>query len=141
MAALSGRTKSAELVLLTALGAVLFFGGWQIVAASGLVSKQVLPSPFAVLDAGWTMMHKPFAGNLLRVHHAVREIAVHERRLGRFERVVDPAHFAGVVGFRSKATSGIAVAPDGIAAADPALLRPLLEYERLVGGGWSGGAP
>jgi ABC-type nitrate/sulfonate/bicarbonate transport system permease component len=68
MAALSGRGKSGELLLLTALGAVLFFGGWQIVAASGLVSKQVLPSPLAVLDAGWTMMHKPFAGNLLQAH-------------------------------------------------------------------------
>ena len=78
-------------------------------------------------------------GNLLRVSHAGREIAVHERRLGRRQRVVDPAHFAGVVGFRSKVAS--AVAAEGIAAPDAALLRPLLEYERLVGGGWSGGAP
>jgi NitT/TauT family transport system permease protein len=68
MAALSGRPKSGELLLLTALGAVLFFGGWQAITASGLVSKQVLPSPLAVLDAGWTMMFKPFAGNLLQTH-------------------------------------------------------------------------
>jgi len=68
MATMSRTAKSGELLLLTALGAVLFFGGWQLVAASGLVSKQVLPSPLAVLDAGWTMMQKPFAGNLLQAH-------------------------------------------------------------------------
>ncbi len=68
MAAMSARTKSAEIVVLSIIGAALFFGGWQAVAASGLVSKQVLPSPLAVLEAGWTMMQKPFAGNLLQAH-------------------------------------------------------------------------
>jgi ABC-type nitrate/sulfonate/bicarbonate transport system permease component len=68
MAAMSARVKSGELLGLTIVGAVLFFGGWQAVAASGLVSKQVLPSPRAVLEAGWTMMQKPFAGNLLQAH-------------------------------------------------------------------------
>ena len=42
------------------------------------------------------------ASGLLRVSHAGREVAVHPRRTGRFERVVDPAHFAGVVGFGLK---------------------------------------
>jgi NitT/TauT family transport system permease protein len=68
MAAMSGRAKSGELLALTVIGAALFFGGWQAIAASGLVSKQVLPSPLAVLEAGWTMMQKPFAGNLLQAH-------------------------------------------------------------------------
>lgn len=68
MAAMSARVKSSELLVLSIIGAALFFGGWQAVAASGLVSKQVLPSPLAVLDAGWTMMQKPFAGNLLQAH-------------------------------------------------------------------------
>jgi ABC-type nitrate/sulfonate/bicarbonate transport system permease component len=67
MAAMNGPVRSGELLLLTAIGAVLFFGGWQAAASSGLVSKQV-PSPLAVLDAGWTMMQKPFAGNLLQAH-------------------------------------------------------------------------
>jgi len=71
------------------------------------------------------------AGDLLRVGHAGREVAVHHRRTGRFERVVDPAHFAGVVGFGSKARLAT-VPPPG---ADE-LLRPLLEYERAVGGRW-----
>jgi ABC-type nitrate/sulfonate/bicarbonate transport system permease component len=68
MAAMSARAKSGELLALTIVGAALFFGGWQAVAASGLVSKQVLPSPLAVLEAGWTMTQKPFAGNLLQAH-------------------------------------------------------------------------
>jgi hypothetical protein len=29
-------------------------------------------------------------------------VRVHHRRTGRFERVVDPVHFDGVVGFGSK---------------------------------------
>jgi transposase len=73
------------------------------------------------------------AGGQLRISHAGREVAVHQRCAGRFERRVDPLHFTGVVGFRSAALVGPAPA---IAAADPELLRPLVEYERLVGGRW-----
>ncbi|HEX2114344.1 MAG TPA: ABC transporter permease [Alphaproteobacteria bacterium] len=68
MAAVNRTARPGELLLLTALGAALFFGGWQALAASDLVSKQVLPSPLAVLEAGWTMTQKPFAGNLLQAH-------------------------------------------------------------------------
>ena len=74
------------------------------------------------------------AGDLLRISHAGREVAVHRRRTGRFERVVDPAHFDGVVGFGAKARVA-AVPPREPIGADE-LLRPLLEYERLVGGCW-----
>ena len=73
------------------------------------------------------------AGEQLRVSHAGREVAVHQRCVGRFERRVDPLHFAGVVGFRPKATVVLSTAAD---VADPELLRPLIEYERLVGGRW-----
>ena len=69
-------------------------------------------------------------GKMVRVSHGGSEVAVHERRTGRFERVTDPAHFEGVVGFRSKAMVAPAPAPE------PALLRPLLEYEQLIGGRW-----
>jgi hypothetical protein len=66
------------------------------------------------------------AGEQLRVSHVSEEVAVHQRR-------VDPLHFAGVVGFRPKAT----VVPSTAAnVPDPEPLRPLLEYERLVGGRW-----
>jgi hypothetical protein len=74
------------------------------------------------------------AGDQLRISHAGREIAVHQRRTGRFERVVDPVHFDGVVGSGLRAPVEIATVSDTIAA--PELLRPLLEYERLVGGRW-----
>jgi transposase len=72
------------------------------------------------------------AGEQVRVSHAGQEVAVHRRCTGRFERRVDPLHFAGVVGFRSKAT----VAAPAADVPDPELLRPLLEYEQLVGGRW-----
>ncbi|HEX6784701.1 MAG TPA: IS21 family transposase [Sphingomicrobium sp.] len=73
------------------------------------------------------------AGGELRVSHAGQEVAVHQRCTGRFERRVDPLHFVGVVGFRSKGTVPLSAAVD---VPDPELLRPLLEYERLVGGRW-----
>ena len=73
------------------------------------------------------------AGEQLRISHAGQEVAVHQRCVGRFERRVDPLHFAGVVGFRPKATVVPSTAAD---VADPELLRPLIEYERLVGGRW-----
>ena len=73
-------------------------------------------------------------GDQLRISHAGREIAVHHCRTGRFARVIDPVHFDGVVGFGPKArlTTDPACEPAG---ADE-LLRPLLEYERAVGGRW-----
>jgi transposase len=73
------------------------------------------------------------AGEQLRVSHAGREVAVHQRCAGRFERRIDPRHFEGVVGFRSKAALHPTPAPE---IGDAELLRPLIEYERLVGGGW-----
>jgi len=71
------------------------------------------------------------AGGRVSIRHAGREVAVHPETTGRRQRVTDPAHFAGVVG-------GPRVAPQPIAAPEPPpdLLRPLAEYERLVGGGW-----
>lgn len=77
------------------------------------------------------------AADHLRVSHGGREVAVHRRCPGRCERLVDPCHFEGVVGFRSKA-----VMPNATSSVSPPpppqseLLRPLIEYERLVGGRW-----
>jgi transposase len=74
------------------------------------------------------------AGAVLRVSHAGAEVAVHVRRAGRCQRIIDPAHFAGVVGFGAPAGGANGAVPE-IASA-PALLRPLAEYERLAGGSW-----
>jgi len=78
------------------------------------------------------------ADGTVRVSHAGCEVARHPVRAGRHGRVVDPAHFAGVAG----ASGGIRAAGPGAAAGtgavpvDPALLRPLAEYEAVAGGAW-----
>lgn len=54
--------------MLSLAGAAAFFGLWQILAGSGLVSKFVLPSPSDVLVAALTMMVEPFAGDTIQGH-------------------------------------------------------------------------
>jgi NitT/TauT family transport system permease protein len=62
------RMRHSELAMLSLAGAIVFFGCWQGVAASGLVSKYVLPSPTEVVSAGVAMMVEPFAGNTIQGH-------------------------------------------------------------------------
>jgi hypothetical protein len=70
------------------------------------------------------------AGGRVSIRHAGHEVAVHPETTGRRQRVVEPAHFAGVV-------SGSRATPQPVTAATaPELLRPLSEYERLAGGAW-----
>jgi hypothetical protein len=66
----------------------------------------------------------------VRIHHRGEEVAVHPEVAGRRQRVLDPRHFHGVAGAAPPASVAVT-------AAEPALLRPLTEYERAVGGGWS----
>jgi hypothetical protein len=79
-------------------------------------------------------------GEMLRISHAGREVAVHARQAGRRQRRVDPAHFEGVTGFRAKGVGPGMIATDPPAAdgavSTSALLRPLAEYEALIGGGF-----
>jgi transposase len=72
------------------------------------------------------------AAGRVRIHHAGAEVAVHAETAGRRQRVLDPRHFHGVAGTASPASAAVAAAPP-----EPALLRPLAEYERVAGGGWS----
>ena len=65
-------------------------------------------------------------------HHAGVEVAVHAETTGRRQRIVDPAHFHGVAGLARPVSP-----PEAAAAVPPELLRPLAEYERVAGGGWS----
>jgi ABC-type nitrate/sulfonate/bicarbonate transport system permease component len=62
--------RRAELVCFSLAGAAIFFGLWQILAVSGLVSKFVLPSPIDVAAAGLSMAREPFAGNTIQGHVA-----------------------------------------------------------------------
>ena len=66
----------------------------------------------------------------IRISHDGQEIAVHAETTGRKQRVVDRAHFHGVAGTARPVASGSAV------EVEPALLRPLAEYEQIAGGGW-----
>lgn len=89
--------------------------------------------PFAAARELIRKVQAVIAGDTLRISHAEREVATHRRRPGRFERSVNPKHFDGVVGFGGKTS----VAPPTSTTIDtPELLRPLLEYEQLVGGRW-----
>lgn len=71
----------------------------------------------------------------VRVRHGASEVAVHRLVDGRRQRVIDKAHLAGVAG-----TDGRPVHRAPTPGNDPeplplpALLRPLADYEALVGG-------
>jgi transposase len=67
-------------------------------------------------------------GGRVVVRHAGQVVADHALCLGRRQRIVDRAHLDGVVG-----ASGPVCLP---VPPPPTLLRPLAEYEALVGGGW-----
>jgi transposase len=75
------------------------------------------------------------ADGWVRVFQAGNEVAAHPEAAGRHQRLVEPAHFQGVPGFRrraSEAEPATALLP----GTEPELLRPLAEYERAIGGGW-----
>jgi transposase len=61
-------------------------------------------------------------GDHVRVFHGATVIAAHPYTVGRRQRIVDPAHLAGIVGSRSRAVP------------DRALLRPLAAYALAAGG-------
>jgi hypothetical protein len=73
---------------------------------------------------------------MISVLHAGREVAQHRRSAARHARIVERAHFDGVAGADGAAVRRIVVEEEPPVAAAPALLRPLAEYEALVGGGW-----
>ena len=66
----------------------------------------------------------------IRISHDGQEIAVHAETTGRKQRIVDRAHFHGVAGTARPS------APEPPVDVEPALLRPLAEYEQIAGGGW-----
>jgi len=71
----------------------------------------------------------------VRIFHVSNEVAAHPEAAGRHQRLIEPAHFQGVPGFRRPGGEpGPAPAP--MPRAEPELLRPLAEYERAIGGGW-----
>jgi len=78
---------------------------------------------------GETVQVVVFAGRVI-VRHAGEVVADHPLCEGRRQRITDRAHLAGLVGTDPiRARAPVAVPP-------PTLLRPLAEYEAVVGGGW-----
>jgi transposase len=74
------------------------------------------------------------ADGQVRVFYADQTIATHAEAQGRRQRCLDPAHLDGIVG---AARARVVDAPArGGPPPTPALLRPLAEYEALLGGGW-----
>ena len=76
------------------------------------------------------------SAGMVRVFQAGVEVARHEQASGRRQRVLDPGHLAGIVG--SPVGAHHPASPSSIAPAPPEseLLRPLTEYEAVIGGGW-----
>ena len=69
---------------------------------------------------------------VVRIFPAGTEVARHDERRGRRERVLDPAHLVGVI----TNDRGSPVTPVAASAEAGELLRPLAEYEQIAGGGW-----
>lgn len=75
------------------------------------------------------------ADGMVRISHAGSEVARHPLRRGRRERAVEAAHLAGIVADVATGAAGcVATAP--VVAVASELLRPLSEYEGVIGGGW-----
>lgn len=72
----------------------------------------------------------------IRVLHAGAEVARHARSVARHARIVERAHFDGVAGADGAVVRRIVVEAEPPTMAGAALLRPLAEYEALVGGSW-----
>jgi hypothetical protein len=70
----------------------------------------------------------------VRISHAGAEVACHRQRQGRRERAVDRTHLRGIVAAEVGALHGDDASVAVVPSAD--LLRPLAEYEQVVGGAW-----
>jgi hypothetical protein len=75
------------------------------------------------------------AAGEVRIRHGVREVAIHKQSEGRRVRIVDFAHLDGVAG-RDGAVCRAEIAAATVPASSPppSLLRPLAEYEAVIGG-------
>lgn len=79
---------------------------------------------------GETVQVVVLAGRVI-IRHAGQVVADHAVCNGRRQRIVDRAHFVGVAG-----AEGLVRAAAPLELPPPTLLRPLAEYEAVVGGGW-----
>jgi len=73
------------------------------------------------------------AAGRVSIRHVGAEVASHAETCGRRQRVIEPVHFTGVAAGARPLAPARLTAPLATAAE---LLRPLQDYEQLVGGGW-----
>ena len=71
----------------------------------------------------------------VRIYHGRQQVAVHAACASHRQRVVDPAHFAGLAGLRPSYPPPKTLPASGVQL-PPTLLRSLGEYEALLGGGF-----
>jgi hypothetical protein len=57
------------------------------------------------------MVRATVADGMVRIHYGLHEVAVHPICAGRRRRVIDPAHFEGLTGFRASHAGGLALSP------------------------------
>jgi hypothetical protein len=74
------------------------------------------------------------AAGAVRIRHGTREVAVHRQAEGRRQRIMDRAHLDGAAGRDGAVFRRTADAPEPLQAPAPLLLRPLAEYEAVIGG-------
>jgi transposase len=88
--------------------------------------------PWTLIGAGVSVI---VCGGEVRVLHAGAEVARHTQRLGRRERAVMAVHLRGLVTGAGPADTASTVPPQPVPLPGE-LLRPLVEYEAVAGGGW-----
>ena len=78
------------------------------------------------------------ADDQVRIHYAGQEVACHAQSALRRAVIIERAHLVGIVGAHLVGVSWLRqpVAPPASNPVEPELLRPLQEYERVLGGGW-----
>jgi len=76
------------------------------------------------------------AGGRISIRHHGDEVASHGETSGRRQRVIAAGHLAGIISRPPLATSEPPAGLLPAVAAEPELLRPLSEYERVAGGSW-----
>lgn len=72
----------------------------------------------------------------VRVLYAGQEVACHAQSPLRRASVIERAHLAGIVGAAFVGTSWLPRPPSAPAEIPPVLLRPLEQYEAVLGGSW-----
>ena len=85
--------------------------------------------PWKLIGAGVTVR---VSADVVTVSQGGVEVARHDQRHGRRERVLRPEHLGGIIALRTPAPAAV---PE-TAAPPPELLRSLADYEQAVGGGW-----